>query len=87
MGKLTGGENYKCLVTWFLFFFFWWAVDLYGPHMALLKYTVGGGAGEGLRHDFYLHRPINRFPHSPGSVFYFVASLVLSSSIMFSEAA
>lgn len=79
MGKLTGGENYKCLVTCF---FFWWVVDLNGLHVALLKYTAGG-----LLHDFYLHRPINRFNHSPDSVFYFVASLVLSSSIMFSEAA
>lgn len=45
-----------------------------------------GWVGE-LLHDFYLRKPINRLTHSPGSVFYFVASLVLSSSIMFSEAA
>lgn len=83
MGKLTGGENYKCLVT--CFFFFWWVVDLYGLHIGSVE--VHGRGDGGLLHHFYLHKPINRFNHSPDSVFYFVASLVPSSSIMFSEAA
>lgn len=82
MGKLTGGENYKCLVTCFFFFGGWWIYM--DSILALLKYTAGGG---GLLPDFYLHKPINRFNHSPDSVFYFVASLVPSSLIMFSEVA
>lgn len=54
-------------------FFFSWSI-----YKGCIK--KGGG------HDFYLHKPINRFTHSLGSFFFFFgASLTLSSSIMFSE--